>query len=41
MTPETAELGLDKFNTVKDIKPRQWSWKDYPDLTTMSVFNVK
>jgi dTDP-4-amino-4,6-dideoxygalactose transaminase len=41
MTPETAELGLNRFNTVKDIEPRQWSWKDYPDLTTMSVFNVK
>jgi dTDP-4-amino-4,6-dideoxygalactose transaminase len=41
MTPETAELGLDRFNIVKDLEPKQWSWKDYPDLTTMSVFNVK
>ena len=41
MTPEIAELGLDRFKIVKDLEPKQWSWKDYPDLTTMSVFNVK
>jgi dTDP-4-amino-4,6-dideoxygalactose transaminase len=41
MTPETAQLGLDRFLIVKDIEPRQWSYKDYPDLSTMKVFNVK
>lgn len=38
MTPEVAELGIEKFDIVKDIKPREWSWKDYPDLKTMKVF---
>lgn len=38
MTPETAQLGIERFDIVKDIASRQWSWKDYPDLTTMSVF---
>lgn len=41
MTPETAQMGLDRFLIVKDIEPRQWSYKDYPDLSTMKVFNVK
>lgn len=41
MTPETAQLGLDRFLIIKDIEPRQWSYKDYPDLSTMKVFNVK
>jgi dTDP-4-amino-4,6-dideoxygalactose transaminase len=38
MTPETAELGIEKFNIVKDTEPREWSWKDYPDLRKMKVF---
>ena len=38
MTPETAQLGLDKFKEAKERKPRQWSFKDYPDLRTMKVF---
>lgn len=41
MTPETAQLGLDRFNIVKDLEPRQWSFKDYPDISKMKVFNVK
>ena len=41
MTPEVAELGISKFDIVKDIEPREWSWKDYPDLKTMKVFDVK
>lgn len=41
MTPETAQLGLDRFNMVKDLEPRQWSFKDYPDISKMKVFNVK
>ncbi len=41
MTPETAQLGLDRFNVVKDLEPRQWSYKDYPDISKMKVFNVK
>jgi hypothetical protein len=38
MTPETAQLGLERFNVVKDLEPRQWSYKDYPDVSTMKVF---
>jgi dTDP-4-amino-4,6-dideoxygalactose transaminase len=38
MTPETAQLGLDRFSKAKDSEPKQWSWKDYPDLTNMSIF---
>lgn len=41
MTPETAELGIEKFDIVKDINPEGWSWKDYPDLKTMKVFDAK
>lgn len=41
MTPETAQLGLYRFNIVKDLAPRQWSYKDYPDISKMKVFNVK
>ena len=39
MTPETAELGIERFKTVEMIEPKLWSWKDYPDLKTMKVFN--
>ncbi len=41
MTPETADTGMQTFDEVKNIKSREWSWKDYPDLMKMSVFNVK
>lgn len=39
MTPETAALGLDKLESAKKIEPKKWDYRDYPDLTTMSVFN--
>jgi len=38
MTPETAELGLKKFNEVKDIESKIWTYKDYPNLSTMEIF---
>ena len=38
MTPETAELGLQKFGDAVNNKPKLWSYKDYPDLRTMKVF---
>lgn len=41
MTPETAEMGIEKFKTASINEPKQWSYKDYPDLTTMKVFNAK
>lgn len=41
MTPETAQLGLDKLQTAIDTEPRRWSYKDYPDLRNMKVFSGK
>jgi dTDP-4-amino-4,6-dideoxygalactose transaminase len=39
MTPETAELGLSKLVSAIQTPPRIWSYKDYPDLRTMKVFD--
>lgn len=41
MTPETAELGLKKFSDAVNTPARRWSYKDYPDLRNMKVFNVQ
>lgn len=41
MTPETAELGLQRFEEVKNIPAKVWSYKDYPDISKMKVFNAK
>jgi len=38
MTPETAQLGLDKLQAAIDTPPRIWSHEDYPDLTQMKIF---
>lgn len=38
MTPETAQLGLDKLQVAIDTPPRIWSWEDYPDLTKMKLW---
>ncbi len=37
MTPETAQLGIDKLASV--TKTKTISWQDYPDLKTFSVFD--
>ncbi len=39
MTPETAQLGLDKLPKAIETSPRQWVVEDWPDLTQMEVFN--
>ena len=39
MTPETAQLGLDKLLDTIKKEPIIWNWKDYPDLSKMDVFN--
>lgn len=39
MTPETAELGIDRLPYAKSIDPKIWTWKDYPDLENMTIFN--
>jgi dTDP-4-amino-4,6-dideoxygalactose transaminase len=41
MTPETAQLGLDKLQAAIDTPPRIWSYLDYPDLTKMKIFKNK
>jgi dTDP-4-amino-4,6-dideoxygalactose transaminase len=39
MTPETASEGLNKLEkSIKEL-PKNWSWQNYPDLSTMSIFN--
>jgi len=38
MTPETAQLGLDKLDKAIKTLPRQWNVNDWPDLTTMDIF---
>lgn len=38
MTPETAEIGLNKLEIVKNIQSKKWSYKDYPDLSKMPIF---
>ena len=37
MTPETAQLGIDKF-PKSDYIPG-WSWRDYPDISKVPLFN--
>ncbi len=39
MTPETAQLGLDKLPDAIKTPPKKWTVKDWPDLTKqMEVF---
>ena len=41
MTPETANLGLCNFEDAKNKIAKTWTWKDYPNLSTMTVFKNK
>lgn len=38
MTPETAQLGLDKLEKAINTPPKKWSVTDWPDLTDMTIF---
>jgi dTDP-4-amino-4,6-dideoxygalactose transaminase len=38
MTPETAELALEKLPKAIRTPSKKWSWQDYPDLSNMEVF---
>lgn len=40
MTPETAQRGIYKFAVAEITEPRKWSYLDYPDISTMKVFNA-
>lgn len=39
MTPETAQLGLNKLEDAINTPPRKWFVTDWPDLTKMKIFN--
>mgnify|MGYP003144938543 CR=1 FL=1 len=39
MTPETAQLGLEKLPKAIQSKPKKWSVNEWPDLTKMEIFN--
>jgi dTDP-4-amino-4,6-dideoxygalactose transaminase len=38
MTPETAQMGLDKLPKAIETTPKQWVVTDWPDLTQMEIF---
>tara|TARA_B100001113_G_C20968338_1_gene560646 strand:+ start:28 stop:618 length:591 start_codon:yes stop_codon:yes gene_type:complete len=38
MTPETAQLGLEKLPDAMATKPTKWTINDWPDLTQMEIF---
>lgn len=39
MTPETAQMGIDKLPTAHLRATKQWGWQDYPNLSTKRVFH--
>jgi len=39
MTPETAKLGIDKFEEATKTEPKKWTVSDWPDLTKMKIFS--
>ena len=41
MTPETAQLGLEKLPDAIATKPTKWTVEDWPDLTQMEILNEK
>lgn len=41
MTPETAQLGLDKLEQAINTTPRKWVVTDWPDLTELKIFKNK
>ena len=41
MSPETAQLGLEKFENIKNIPPKKWCFADYPYLPRMEVFKFQ
>ncbi len=40
MTPETAQLGLNKLPDAIKNKPYKWKLEDWPDLTQMDIFKL-
>ena len=38
MTPETAQIGLNKLSDAINTKPREWPITKWPDLRSMEIF---
>lgn len=38
MTPETAQLGLDKLSIAIQTTPKQWVITEWPDISEMNIF---
>lgn len=38
MTPETAQLGIEKLDEAKVKQAKVWSHRDYPDLEKLQIF---
>jgi dTDP-4-amino-4,6-dideoxygalactose transaminase len=38
MTPETALMGLEKLEKVKNEPVKKWTYMNYPNLTNMKIF---
>jgi len=41
MTPETAQMGLEKLPKAVKTKARQWVYTDWPDISKMKIFDEK
>jgi dTDP-4-amino-4,6-dideoxygalactose transaminase len=39
MTPETAQLGIEKFIEAKNKESASWNYSMYPDLSRLPIFN--
>lgn len=39
MTPETAQLGIDRLENAINSTPKKWTVSDWPDLTLLKVFS--
>mgnify|MGYP001227172460 CR=1 FL=1 len=39
LTPENAQKGIEIYHNKFDKIPKLWTYKDYPDLSKMTVFN--
>ena len=39
MTPETAQLGLDKLDDAINTPSYKWTIDDWPDVSVMEIFN--
>ena len=39
MTPETAQMGIDRLEDAISSTPKKWIFTDWPDLTLLKVFS--